>query len=218
LGSEASAAEAAAAAEAELKVTVTTEEALRLAAAEGLTLVPSSRSLTGYKHVTQASARVGFYAQAKHDGIYQYLGYASTAEEAALLYARHLGPEASAAEAAADATAKEERAKKREIAALAAEEEAAAKRAKKQLEQRQRKEAAEAAKRMAKREQVLQAQRDLEARRQQAAMEQVAGSRGIRHDAGSHCSTVPRPRPCLSPHSVAGQLLTAPARPRRSGC
>ena len=35
----------------ELKVTATAEEALRLAAAEGLTLVPSSRSQTGYKGV-----------------------------------------------------------------------------------------------------------------------------------------------------------------------
>ena len=168
-----------------MNLTATAEEALQLAAAEGLTLVPSSKSQTGYKSVlklTVPGSTNRFTVVSKNARKNEYLGSASTAEGAALIYARHLGPEASAAKAAEAAV---------------------------RTKKRQRKEAAGAAKQQMK-EQVLQAQRDLEARRQQAAMEQVADSRGIRHDAQSHLASFAPPialrscctvtdRPCSPP-------------------
>ena len=98
LGTEASA-EAAAAAAAE---SMTAAEAEQAAAAEGLTLVRSSRSSTGFQGVYARPKGRGFKVTRKRDGRTQYLGYAATAQEGALLYARHLGAEASAATDAAE--------------------------------------------------------------------------------------------------------------------
>lgn len=91
------------------------EEVQKAVAAEGLTLVPSDLHLnpTGFAGVsrkrerastssdsdtctaleTVTSGNTGFYARTSNG---RYIGYAATAAEAALLYARHLGPEASA--------------------------------------------------------------------------------------------------------------------------
>ena len=85
----------------------TAEQALQLAAAEGLTIVPSSRSQTGFKCVQAKAGSNTFRSKVfiGHKDGYKWLGSASTAEGAALLYARFLGPEASAAEAAEAAAA-----------------------------------------------------------------------------------------------------------------
>jgi len=75
------------------------EEALRQAEAEGLTLLKSESSNTGYKGVTFMSSRSRPYqAQVRHGGEKVTLGSFATAEEAALAYAR--SPEAQAAAAA----------------------------------------------------------------------------------------------------------------------
>ena len=65
------------------------------AAAEGLKLIPSSTSTSGYKYIYLA--KNGKYAL-QVDG--QYLGYYSTAEEAALAYSRSIGKDAAHLEAA----------------------------------------------------------------------------------------------------------------------
>jgi len=68
------------------------------AAAEGLELVPSSSNETGFKG---AHKRGGKYeACIREDGKQRYLGRFATPEEAALCYARHIGAERAAAEAA----------------------------------------------------------------------------------------------------------------------
>ena len=77
---------------------LTAEEAVRQAGAEGLTLLRSERSSTGYKNVTfSSSSRVKLYqAQLWRGGKMVHLGMFVTPEEAALCYAR-----TSAAQAAA---------------------------------------------------------------------------------------------------------------------
>ena len=77
--------------------------ALRQAEAEGLTLLRSASSITGYQYVSfnSASRNKPYKAQAQRDGKQVTLGYFATAEEAALCYAR--SPEAQAAVAAAAA-------------------------------------------------------------------------------------------------------------------
>jgi len=84
---------------------MTAEAALRLAEAEGLTLVrsESSCSSTGYKGVTlnRKSTIKPYQAQVRRYGEPTHLGLFATAEEAALCYART--PEAQAAGAAAAA-------------------------------------------------------------------------------------------------------------------
>jgi hypothetical protein len=82
-------------------VPLTAVEAEHLANQEGLTLVRTSQSQTGFKGVS--TTRGGRFCAIGTGGVSEYLGTAATAEEAALLYARHLGPEASAAAAAAAA-------------------------------------------------------------------------------------------------------------------
>ena len=62
--------------------------------AEGLTLVPCD-NVTGFKCVSRSGRR--FQASVYRDGAPSYLGTFDTALEAALQYARHLRPEASAA-------------------------------------------------------------------------------------------------------------------------
>ena len=68
------------------------------AAAEGLELVPSSKNQTGFKGVTLTRGR--YYVDACENGMTRHLGGFATREEAALCYARHLGAERAAAEAA----------------------------------------------------------------------------------------------------------------------
>ena len=85
------------------------EEVQEIAEAEGLTLVRSSGK-TGFAKVLKKSRtpnsraaprRRRPYAQINLRGRKRSLGDFATAEEAALAYARHLGPEASAEEQAA---------------------------------------------------------------------------------------------------------------------
>ena len=88
----------------------TAEEALAQAEAEGLTLLRSESSNTGYMHVTFKGSRKSrpYQARVKRDCQHLSLGNFATAEEAALCYART--PEAQAAVAAlalADMTAEE---------------------------------------------------------------------------------------------------------------
>ena len=77
---------------------MTAEEATRLAEEEGLTLVRSSRSSSGFRGVSKLHNNHAhpFEVQLKKKKI----GHFATAEEGALAYARALGPEASAARAA----------------------------------------------------------------------------------------------------------------------
>ena len=68
------------------------------AAAEGLELVPSSKNQTGFEGVTLTQGR--YYVDGYENGMARHLGCFATPEEAALCYARHLGAERAAAEAA----------------------------------------------------------------------------------------------------------------------
>jgi hypothetical protein len=97
LGRERSAAAAAEAAAA-IGRDLTAEEAITLAIAEGLTLVPSAYA-TRYKGVTVDRGR--YMAKIRENGKVKLIGCFGTAEEAALQYARLLGPMRSAAEAKA---------------------------------------------------------------------------------------------------------------------
>ena len=77
---------------------LTADEARAAAAAEGLELVPSPSSETGYKGVAK---KYGMYkARVVERGMQRHLGSFTTPEEAALCYARHVGVERSAAESA----------------------------------------------------------------------------------------------------------------------
>jgi len=77
--------------------------AVRQANAEGLTLVRAESNSTGYKGVTwnKRPEATPYQAQVRRGGKNVHLGYFTTAEEAALCYAR--SPEAQAAVAAAAA-------------------------------------------------------------------------------------------------------------------
>jgi len=79
---------------------MTAEKAVRQAEAEGLTLLKSEASSTGYKGVSFKGIRMSkpYQAEMKRGGKNVYLGIFATAEEAALCYARP--PEAQAAAAA----------------------------------------------------------------------------------------------------------------------
>lgn len=76
------------------------EEALRLAAEEGLALV-RHKNTTGFKGVTlsHCSLRSPYQAHSRHKGRKVHLGVFATAWEAALCYARHVGPEQARREA-----------------------------------------------------------------------------------------------------------------------
>ena len=75
-------------------------EARQLAAAEGLSLVPADNS-TGYKGVRRINGNgKPFQAQISQDGKQHHLGSFATAAEAALAYARRIGPVGCAAAAA----------------------------------------------------------------------------------------------------------------------
>jgi hypothetical protein len=81
----------AAAAEARGDGPLTADEARAAAAAEGLELMPSSRSETGFKGVYKDSGK--FAARIRENGKQRHLGLFATPEEAALCYARHVGAE-----------------------------------------------------------------------------------------------------------------------------
>ena len=75
---------------------------LRVAAREGLTLVRADNA-TGFRGVARnekACKSKPYQAYLNHNRKQQHLGYYATAEEAALAYARALGPEGSKAAAA----------------------------------------------------------------------------------------------------------------------
>jgi len=76
-----------------------------MAAAEGLTLVRSLHNTTGFKHVSHNISEYlhskPFQLRVTNAGKVQNWGYFATADEAALAYARRIGPDASAAEEAA---------------------------------------------------------------------------------------------------------------------
>ena len=88
---------------------LTAEEALRQAEAEGLTLLRSASSSTGYKGVTFSSSCKSkpYQAQVTRGGKTVHLGCFTTAEEAALCYART--PEAQAAAPQPPATSSRKR-------------------------------------------------------------------------------------------------------------
>jgi hypothetical protein len=76
----------------------TADDARAAAAAEGLELVPSSSNETGFKCVRKDKGK--YSAQIKENGKVRHLGNFATPEEAALRYARHVGVDRAAAEAA----------------------------------------------------------------------------------------------------------------------
>ena len=78
---------------------LTADEARAAAAAEGLELVPSSRSETGFKGVVRNSGG-RFEVFLRENGKQRYISAFATPEEAALCYARSIGAERAAAEAA----------------------------------------------------------------------------------------------------------------------
>ena len=74
------------------------DEARATAAAEGLELVPSPSSKTGFKGVCRLRRR--FVAKISENGTIRFLGLFATPEEAALCYARQVGAERAATRAA----------------------------------------------------------------------------------------------------------------------
>eukprot|EP00900_Chrysochromulina_parva_P011613 jgi/Chrpa1/20452/Chrysochromulina_OHIO_Genome00003064-RA len=79
------------------------DEVRAAATAEGLELVPSSSNETGFKCVAKQVSGGKYVAQinkSHKNGKQRYLGRFATPEEAALCYARHIGAERAAAEAA----------------------------------------------------------------------------------------------------------------------
>ncbi len=74
------------------------DEARAAAAAEGLELEPSSKSATAFKGVSKNGSK--YVAMVWDNRKKCYLGIFATPEEAALCYARHIGAERAAAEAA----------------------------------------------------------------------------------------------------------------------
>ena len=139
------------------------------------------RTALGYKGVYPTTGSNSFQA---HIDRHRHLGSAPTAEGAALLYARHLGPEASAAAAAVSS----EQAMKRERAAAEAEKAKEAKKAKQQEAEKAKQQRQQQLKQQQQqkqqnrelaRQQMLQYQRELDARKQQAASEQVPGGKGF---------------------------------------
>ena len=75
----------------EWKEELTAAEAIRQAEAEGLELVRSATSASGYTGVNLLNGR--FQAQISRGGQLVYLGYFDTAEAAALAIARYASPE-----------------------------------------------------------------------------------------------------------------------------
>ena len=90
--------EEAAEAKAPVPPPLSADEARAAAAAEGLELVPSSSSETGFKGVRKKDNK--FEGRIQENGRKRYIGIFATPEEAALCCARHIGAERAAAEAA----------------------------------------------------------------------------------------------------------------------
>ena len=74
------------------------DKARAAAAAEGLELVPSSSNESGFKGVMKHEGK--YKVSIREKGKRHYLGCFATPEEGALCYARHIGAERAAAEAA----------------------------------------------------------------------------------------------------------------------
>ena len=100
VGAERAAAEAAEAAKARAAEyrPLTADEVRAAAAAEGLELVPSFTNANGFRGVRKHCGR--YVAKLKEKCKERYLGNFNTPEEAALCYARYIGAERAAAEAA----------------------------------------------------------------------------------------------------------------------
>eukprot|EP00900_Chrysochromulina_parva_P001898 jgi/Chrpa1/11709/Chrysochromulina_OHIO_Genome00022834-RA len=77
---------------------LTADEAKAAATAEGLELVLSSSRSTGFKGVRKYNGK--YRVEVRENGKHRQLGTFATPEEAALCYARHVGAERAAAEAA----------------------------------------------------------------------------------------------------------------------
>ena len=67
---------------------LTADEARATAAAEGLELVPSAKSKTGFKGVSKNGGK--YKVEIKENGKLRFLGNFATPEEAALCYARNV--------------------------------------------------------------------------------------------------------------------------------
>ena len=171
--------------EVQAKRDMTAEEACAAAAAEGLTLVRSdhkSETATGFKGVRQnpSSHSKPFRAELKPGTLsdkYQYFGYFATAEEAALVIARSVGPEGIAAHLAAEQQAKEEaeeRARQHAAEMLARLEAASARRLAAEQQRVAQKEAQEARRAQAK---VRIAEREAREREAAAARAEAAAER-----------------------------------------
>ena len=85
---------------------VTEEAAAAMAVEEGLTLVTSNSSKSGFKHVHIMNTHARPFRLAAQQGITQVEGNFASASAAALAHARQIGPEAAAKEAAAAAMIK----------------------------------------------------------------------------------------------------------------
>jgi len=83
--------------------------ATRLAATEWLTLVPANNEV-GYRGVSLPTSSGTFHTRKRKDGKDYKLGHFSSAAEAALAYARFLGPAESAKEAAQSSRSRKRRA------------------------------------------------------------------------------------------------------------
>ena len=79
---------------------LTADEARAAARAEGLELVPSIKNESGFKYVYKIKNRFQVKVKCIGGGRSECCGCFATAEEAALCYARHIGAERAAAEAA----------------------------------------------------------------------------------------------------------------------
>ena len=98
VGQERAAREAAAEARVERPQPLTAEQARASAVREGVELVPANNE-SGFRGVQHTHGK--FNARVREGGRQRHLGYFDTAEEAALAYARRIGKERAASEAAA---------------------------------------------------------------------------------------------------------------------
>ena len=147
---------------------VTAAEALQLAEEEGLTLVRSSVSQTGFKGVYRLQNYTSrFEVKISKDGVFKHIGFTASAEEGALIYARHLGLEASAEEAAKPADSEERKRKREEDKRDAS----VAKEASRALAKQQKQATEKAQRDLARREREA-SRREAEERRRQAAAKQ----------------------------------------------
>jgi len=104
IGRESAEVEAAQAAVSADRVDLTAAEALAAAEAEGLPLIPSQKSSTGFMHVSWNGQIARHQYMLRWAG--KHRGYFATPEEAALSYSRSIGREAAEAELAAHVNAR----------------------------------------------------------------------------------------------------------------